>query len=216
MSSLKFGRCTLPHALEHPPHTTGTTPRSPSPGRAARPAAAARSAPPPPVHTADSHIPGGRPATRPLLFAAGWFLVAVVAASVVAGVGQTAAVALVVLLPVAAALAWRPRLAGRVLAALVATILLPVLVAIALAVRATSRGPALVREAPAGEDDGPAPHLRFRTTSTEADPATRTSANAAPTRLGRILRPLCLDELPRLLDVVRGDATPWSTNGVTR
>lgn len=90
---------------------------------------------------------------------------------------------------------------GRVVAALATLLLLPVLLLIAAAVRLSGRGPVLVREPGAGRGS---PTLRFRTTAV-ADRNPESSTGGRLTRLGHVLRASCLDELPRLLDLVRGE-----------
>jgi hypothetical protein len=108
-----------------------------------------------------------------------------------------------VLLAVAGTVVGRRRGTARALAALVGVLLLPALLAIGLAVRLTSRGPVLVRQGI--HRRGRAPALRFRTTVTAAGSESRTASDPRPTPLGRVLRHLGLDELPRLIDVVRGE-----------
>jgi lipopolysaccharide/colanic/teichoic acid biosynthesis glycosyltransferase len=113
----------------------------------------------------------------------------------------------------------RPRPRGRgsaaakrtfdVLACLVALLLLsPLLAAIAVAVRLDSPGPVLFRQTRIGRDGTPFRILKFRTM---VDGAARLAANVSPdgdprvTRTGAVLRRTYLDELPQLLNVVRGD-----------
>ena len=84
----------------------------------------------------------------------------------------------------------------------------PVLGILALAVRATSPGPTLFRHERVGRDGRPFQLLKFRTMV--ADAPARGGALTAPgdpriTRLGAVLRRWKLDELPQLVNVLRGD-----------
>ncbi|MGY1914952.1 sugar transferase [Blastococcus sp. SYSU DS0973] len=111
-------------------------------------------------------------------------------------------------LALAGVLLQRRQVADRVLAAVVGTVLLPALLVIALAVRFSGPGPILVRQArPDGDPQYPA--LRFRIARTASAPEDR------PTRVGGLLRSLSLDELPSLLDSVRGDL-PFLCTGSRR
>jgi exopolysaccharide biosynthesis polyprenyl glycosylphosphotransferase len=92
----------------------------------------------------------------------------------------------------------------------------PVMLAVALAVRRSSPGPILFRQRRVGRDGREFDVLKFRT-MVEADPASERFQlvdGFAPggvegidrrTRVGRVLRELSLDELPQLLNVLRGD-----------
>jgi undecaprenyl-phosphate galactose phosphotransferase/putative colanic acid biosynthesis UDP-glucose lipid carrier transferase len=87
-------------------------------------------------------------------------------------------------------------------------LLLPVLLLIALAVRADSPGPALFRQTRRGFNGGEFRIEKFRTMSVLEDGNTIVQASANDgrvTRFGRILRRTSLDELPQLLNVLRGD-----------
>ena len=93
--------------------------------------------------------------------------------------------------------------------ALVALVLLaPLLLVIALAVKLSSRGPAIFRQVRVGRDGRPVEILKFRTMVQGSD---RGSDNITPsgdprvTPLGRYLRAWYLDELPQLYNVLRGD-----------
>ena len=88
-------------------------------------------------------------------------------------------------------------------------LMLPLLVLIALAVRLESRGPALFRQARMGRGNRLFSMLKFRTMRAEAaDVAGARSASRDDdrvTRLGRFLRRTSLDELPQLINVLKGE-----------
>ena len=84
----------------------------------------------------------------------------------------------------------------------------PVLGVLALAVRATSPGPALFRHERVGRDGRPFQLLKFRTMVADAPArggALTTPGDPRVTRLGAVLRRWKLDELPQLANVLRGD-----------
>jgi lipopolysaccharide/colanic/teichoic acid biosynthesis glycosyltransferase len=92
------------------------------------------------------------------------------------------------------------------LAALV--LLVPVLVVIALAVKLGSAGPVLYRQQRVSRGGRLFELLKFRTMVVGADRlAANVSATGDPrvTRVGAFLRKTYLDELPQLLNVLRGD-----------
>ena len=85
---------------------------------------------------------------------------------------------------------------------------LPLLLTIAMLVRLESRGPALFRQRRTGLHGEIFTVFKFRTmTVTEDGDSVRqaTVGDARVTALGAILRKLSLDELPQLLNVLRGD-----------
>jgi exopolysaccharide biosynthesis polyprenyl glycosylphosphotransferase len=105
----------------------------------------------------------------------------------------------------------------RCLAAVALTVLLPVMGVIALAVRFSSPGPILFRQRRVGRDGRVFDVLKFRTMR-EPDPDRQSDfippAGCAPggiegedrtTPLGRCLRSTSLDEIPQLVNVLRGE-----------
>jgi lipopolysaccharide/colanic/teichoic acid biosynthesis glycosyltransferase len=96
----------------------------------------------------------------------------------------------------------------RTVSAIALITLAPAMLVIALCIKATSRGPVLFRQLRIGKDAHPFTLLKFRSMSCTADP---TAANVTPrgdpriTPVGRVLRRWYLDELPQLLNVLRGD-----------
>ncbi|HTP83839.1 MAG TPA: undecaprenyl-phosphate glucose phosphotransferase [Alphaproteobacteria bacterium] len=101
------------------------------------------------------------------------------------------------------------RLEDLVLGWLILAAISPVLLLTALAIRLESPGPALFRQPRHGFNDTIFNIYKFRTMYVDrADPTgrTRTSRNdPRVTRIGRFLRRWSIDELPQLLNVVKGD-----------
>ncbi len=86
---------------------------------------------------------------------------------------------------------------------------LPVMAVIAVAIKLTSHGPVLYRQERMGLDGEPFQMLKFRTMVNDAERLTGPvwSAEDDPriTQLGRWLRRTSMDELPQLVNVLRGD-----------
>jgi lipopolysaccharide/colanic/teichoic acid biosynthesis glycosyltransferase len=122
------------------------------------------------------------------------------------------------------------RTARRLLDLLVAStalvVLSPLLVAIALAIRLESRGPVIFRQRRLGQGRRPFTVFKFRTMRNDADAAPhreyvhslidspaaaergqlyKLSIDNRITRVGRFLRSWSLDELPQLVNVLRGE-----------
>jgi exopolysaccharide biosynthesis polyprenyl glycosylphosphotransferase len=109
----------------------------------------------------------------------------------------------------------------RVLAALILLALLPLLLSVAVLVRATSAGPALFRQRRVGRDGRLFTLLKFRTMYVDAEarreqlaeldvhhgdgPLFKVRHDPRVTRVGRFLRRYSIDELPQLVNVLRGD-----------
>jgi lipopolysaccharide/colanic/teichoic acid biosynthesis glycosyltransferase len=93
-------------------------------------------------------------------------------------------------------------------AAVCLVVLLPVLLAITVAIRLSSRGPALFVQERAGQGGRPFTLYKFRTMRLDADPFGPSPKSGDDPRLvpvGRWLREHSLDELPQLVNVLKGD-----------
>ena len=98
-------------------------------------------------------------------------------------------------------------------------VLTPVMAVVALMIKLDSRGPMLFIQPRAGRKGEPFPILKFRTMDQDAEqrisevvsmddlqePMFKLRDDPRITRLGRFLRQTSLDELPQLINVVRGD-----------
>lgn len=95
----------------------------------------------------------------------------------------------------------------RALAAVALVLLAPLLGVLALGVRLTSPGPVLFRQTRVGLRGEEFTVVKFRSMPVDHDAAAgwNAASRAEPTRLGRIMRDLSLDELPQLVNVVRGE-----------
>lgn len=84
----------------------------------------------------------------------------------------------------------------------------PVLLVAAAAIRATSPGPVLFRQQRMGAGRRPFTILKLRTMTTGGPGLDITmSSDPRVTRVGAVLRSTSLDELPQLLNVLRGEMT---------
>ena len=100
------------------------------------------------------------------------------------------------------------RVLDIIVAGILLVMLLPVLVGIAIAIRLSSRGPALFRQERAGQAGRPFVFYKFRTMRVEAEPfgpSPKSGDDPRLTKLGRFLREYSLDELPQLINIVKGD-----------
>ena len=102
------------------------------------------------------------------------------------------------------------RLVDAVTAFVALVIVSPLLVAAAVAVKATSRGPALYKQVRAGKSGQMFTMLKFRSmlyNDEQTGPLVTERADPRITRLGALLRATKIDELPQLFNVLKGDMT---------
>jgi sugar transferase (PEP-CTERM system associated) len=101
------------------------------------------------------------------------------------------------------------RVLGAAFSCLGLVTLSPLLALIAVAVKLDSRGPILYRQARVGLDGHVFEILKFRSMRADAEsvtgPVWARENDPRVTRVGRVLRKLRLDELPQLINILRGD-----------
>jgi Undecaprenyl-phosphate glucose phosphotransferase len=101
------------------------------------------------------------------------------------------------------------RIEDVVIAAICLLITLPLMLAIAVVIKLDSRGPALFRQKRLGANNLPFDLLKFRSMYVEqTDPLGHQLTQAGDpriTRVGRFLRMTSLDELPQLINVLKGE-----------
>jgi exopolysaccharide biosynthesis polyprenyl glycosylphosphotransferase len=119
----------------------------------------------------------------------------------------------------AARVGWSKRATDLVVATVLFLLAAPLLGAIALAIRLDSSGLILFRQQRLGRNGKPFEMLKFRSMIRDADrhletlrerneaegPMFKIRRDPRLTRVGRLLRRLSLDELPQLINVIRGD-----------
>lgn len=110
--------------------------------------------------------------------------------------------------PGVAASTWRAKRAFDVVVSLLLLVVsAPLMIACALAVKASSRGPVFFRQVRIGLGGAAFEILKFRTMRLNEDSATQWCVNDDDrvTKVGRVLRPSHLDELPQLFNVLKGE-----------
>lgn len=96
----------------------------------------------------------------------------------------------------------------RIIAALLLTMMLPVLGVLMIVVKLTSPGPFIFKQTRPGYLQQPFTAFKIRTMKTEAEQVTKLgvqSSNQMITKVGRVLRLTKLDEVPQLMNILRGE-----------
>lgn len=101
------------------------------------------------------------------------------------------------------------RIIGLSLASIGLIILFPFMILVAVAIKLDSRGPALYIQERVGENEETFKMYKFRSMRADAEkisgPAWAVDDDARITRVGKLIRKLRIDELPQLLNVLKGD-----------
>ena len=85
---------------------------------------------------------------------------------------------------------------------------MPVFVVVVIAIKLTSKGPAVFKQQRAGKDGKVFVFYKFRTMKLDVDPFGQSPKSGDDPRLikiGKFLREYSLDELPQLFNVLKGD-----------
>ena len=95
-----------------------------------------------------------------------------------------------------------------IITAVLSLILLPLFIIIWLLIKISSPGSVIFRQQRTGKDGKSFIFYKFRTMRTDVDPfgsSPKSGEDPRLTKIGKFLREYSLDELPQILDVLRGD-----------
>ena len=100
------------------------------------------------------------------------------------------------------------RILDFLISLLAIVILLPVFAVIVIAIKISSKGPAIFKQERAGKDGNPFVFYKFRTMKVNIDPfgpSPKYGSDPRLTKVGKFLREYSLDELPQLFNILKGD-----------
>ena len=100
------------------------------------------------------------------------------------------------------------RLLDILISFLAMIILSPIFLIIILIIKITDKGPSIFSQERAGKDGEPFIFYKFRTMKLDVDPfgpSPKSANDPRLTKIGKFLREYSLDELPQLLNVLKGD-----------
>ena len=104
---------------------------------------------------------------------------------------------------------WSKRMTGILVSSAILILTLPLMILMAILIKLDSPGPIFFRQERVGEDGKPFMLIKFRSMRQDAEaasgPVWATEDDPRVTRIGRILRKLRLDELPQILNVLKGE-----------
>ena len=104
---------------------------------------------------------------------------------------------------------WLKRAFDVVLSAVALVFFLPLIISTALAIKLDSPGPIFYRQQRSGHRDTPFQLLKFRSMHTDAEkdgvPRWAAARDARVTAVGAFIRKVRIDEIPQILNVLRGD-----------
>ena len=91
--------------------------------------------------------------------------------------------------------------------------LLPILLIVAVLIKIDSKGPAIFKQVRSGKGDKPFTLYKFRSCAVDNDINDKTKGDNI-TKVGKILRKTSLDELPQLINIIKGEMSfigprPW-------
>ena len=100
------------------------------------------------------------------------------------------------------------RILDFLISLLTIVILLPFFAVIAIAIKISSKGPAIFKQERVGKNGKPFTFYKFRTMKMDVDafaPSPKSGDDTRLTKVGKLLREYSLDELPQLFNVLKGD-----------